>query len=187
MIYNYNRFIKLNENVEHWNKKLLDYSWKGDLNGVKECIENGADVNCKDNDGWTPLMYSSDNGHLKIVKYLIKNGVDVNCKDIGGSTPLIWSSYDGHFGIVKVLIENGADVNCKSNGGYTPLMFSSTRGYLEIVKVLIENGTDWNIKNKYNRDFMDFLSKENKEIITREYPEQYKEYLFKKEVEKYNL
>jgi ankyrin repeat protein len=144
MIYNYNRFIKLNENVQEWNEKLLNYSGKGNLNGVKECIENGTDVNCKDHYGWTPLIVSSRYGHLEIV---------------------------------KVLIENGADVNCKNNKGWTSLMFSSYKGYLKIVKTLIDNGADWNIKNIYNEDFVFYLSKKNKEIIIREYPEEYKKYL----------
>jgi ankyrin repeat protein len=154
MIYNYNRFVKLNENVQEWNKKLLDYSWRGDLNGVKECIENGTDVNCENKHGNTPLMLSSVKGHLEIV---------------------------------KTLIENGANVNCKSNYGNTPLIRASYYGHLEIVKTLIEIGVDWNIKNDDNGDFVDYLSKKNKKIIIREYPEQYKEYLFKKDVEKYNL
>jgi ankyrin repeat protein len=154
MIYNYNRFVKLNENVQKWNYKLLDYSKNGNLNGVIECIKNGADVNCEDNDGWTPLILSSFYGHLEIV---------------------------------KILIENGGNVNCKSNYGNTPLMESSYSGHLEIVKLLIENGTDWNIKNKYNNDFMYYLSEENKEIIIKEYPEEYELYILKKDVEKYNL
>jgi ankyrin repeat protein len=153
MIYNYNRFVKLNENID-WNQKLLDYSWSGDLKGVKECLENGADVNCKDKWGQTPLMESS---------------------------------YYGYLEIVKVLIENGVDVNCKNDNGDTPLMNSSHMNHLEIVKVLIENGADWNIKDDDNWDFMDYLSKENEEIIIKKYPEEYELYKLKKDVEKYNL
>jgi ankyrin repeat protein len=187
MIYNYNRFVKLNESVQEWNDKLLDYSMYGNLKGVKECIKNGVDVNCKNNGGWTSLMYSSYNGHLEIVKTLIENGVDVNCKTNIGWTPLMYSSYNGHLEIVKVLIENGAEINCKNNYGGTPLLWSSSNSHLEIVKLLIENGADWNIKNKDKKDFMYYLSDKNKEMMTREYPEEYKEYLFKKDVEKYNL
>jgi ankyrin repeat protein len=187
MIYNYNRFVKLNENVQEWNDKLLDYSWNGDLKGVKECLENGADVNYKSYGDSTPLMLSSVRGHLEIVKTLIKNSVDVNCKNIFGDTPLIRASYYGHLEIVKLLIENGADVNCKDKDGWTPLMNSSHMNHLEIVKTLIENGADWNIKNIYNEDFVFYLSKKNKEIIIREYPEEYELYILKKDVEKYNL
>jgi ankyrin repeat protein len=169
MIYNYKRFTEeyiLNENIFDkifnknkdidWNNKLLNYSSNGNLKGVKKCLENGADVNCEDNDGWTPLISSSNNGYLEIVKVLIENGADVNCK-------------------------------CKCKYGSTPLIWASRYDNLEIVKLLIENGADWNMKDKDKKDFMNYLSKKNKEIIIREYPEQYKEYLFKKDVEKYNL
>jgi ankyrin repeat protein len=154
MIYNYNKFIMLNESVQEWNDKLLEYSRNGNLKGVKGCLKNGAEVNCKDYYNKTPLLLSSLSGHLEIV---------------------------------KTLIENGAEVNCKGNYGWTPLTLSSFHGHLKIIKVLIENGADWNIKNMYNRDFMYYLLNEDKETIIREYPEEYKEYLFKKDVEKYNL
>jgi ankyrin repeat protein len=62
------KYIKLFEqHVEDWNNKLLDYSWSGNLNSVKQSIKNGANVNCKDNYGWTQLHYSSSNGYLNIV------------------------------------------------------------------------------------------------------------------------
>ena len=41
---------------------------------IAKClVENsfaGADVNASDEDGYTPLMYASKNGHLEIVRYL---------------------------------------------------------------------------------------------------------------------
>jgi ankyrin repeat protein len=67
------------------------------------------------------------------------------------------------------------------------MLWSSSNSHLEIVKLLIENDADWNIKNKDKKDFMYYLSDKEKKKIIREYPEEYKEYLFKKDVEKYNL
>jgi ankyrin repeat protein len=162
------------------NKKLLNYSRKGDLNGVKQTIKNGADVNCKSNEGWTPLHWSSYWNRLDIVKYLIEHGADVNCKDSYGWTPLHWSSQEGYLDIVKYLIEYGADVNCESINGWTPLHRSSFSGHLNIVKHLIEHGADWFIKNKYNKYFIDYLPNKNKEIIIKKYPKQYEKFLANK-------
>jgi ankyrin repeat protein len=158
---------------------LILSSRNGHLEIVKVLIENGAEVNCKNYDGDTPLIFSSQYGHSEIVKVLIENGADVNCKNIFKWTPLIRASYRGHLEIVKVLIENGVDVNCKNDNGDTPLHISSRYGHLEIVKCLIEYGVDWNIKNNHNKDFLDYLSNENKDIIIKEYPEQYRKHILK--------
>ena len=37
-------------------------------------ISKGANVNAKDDDGWTPLHYAVREGHTKIIELLKKNG-----------------------------------------------------------------------------------------------------------------
>jgi len=49
---------------------LLDACEDGDLEKVKQLLENGADVNAKDKDGLTALMYASYNGHKEVVELL---------------------------------------------------------------------------------------------------------------------
>ena len=55
---------------------------------VSLLLEKGADVNAKNNDGWTPLHWASENGHEAIVSLLLEKGADVNAKDNDGETPL---------------------------------------------------------------------------------------------------
>lgn len=59
-------------------------------------IEKGADVNAKDNDGKTPLMFASAFDNSRVVKLLIGKGADVNAKDNGGWSALIYAAYDGN-------------------------------------------------------------------------------------------
>eukprot|EP00919_Chromeraceae_sp_WS-2016_P076936 GHVR01182052.1.p1 GENE.GHVR01182052.1~~GHVR01182052.1.p1 ORF type:complete len:116 (+),score=15.91 GHVR01182052.1:30-377(+) len=75
-------------------------------------IDKGADVNSRENDGYTPLIWASNRGHTDIARLLIDKGADVNSKDKDGTTPLISASEFGHTEIVRFLIEKGADVNC---------------------------------------------------------------------------
>ena len=109
---------------------------------VKRKIEDGADVNEKDNEyGATPLHHASATGNLEVVQQLIKAGADVNAKDNEcGATPLHHASYQGHLEIVQQLIKAGADVKAKAKGGGTPLGMAKVDGHTEIVNLLIENG-----------------------------------------------
>jgi ankyrin repeat protein len=55
---------------------------------VLACHAEGADVNAKDEGGWTPLHQAAWNGRKEIVELLITKGADVNTKDMPGRTPL---------------------------------------------------------------------------------------------------
>jgi ankyrin repeat protein len=114
------------------------------LEMVKLFLEKGADVNDKDNDGWTPLHYACESGHFEIVKYLISLDVDVNAKDDEGWTPLHWAR---NIETAKLLIEKGAKVNVKDNDGRSPLHIACEYGYTEIAKLLIEKGANVNVED----------------------------------------
>ena len=63
--------------------------WNGDLEGVQAELDNGVDVDEKD-DLWgrTPLHIAAEEGHKEIAELLIANGADVNAKTDYGETPL---------------------------------------------------------------------------------------------------
>ncbi len=46
---------------------------------VRELLSTGADVNSKDNNGWTALRSAAYNGHTEIAKILIEAGADLSC------------------------------------------------------------------------------------------------------------
>jgi len=99
----------------------------GDAEGVKEFLAGGADVNAKNQRGWTPLFTAAYYGHKEIVELLISKGADVNAKtDKGGSTPLHTADNKE---IAELLIAEGADVNAKNDGGKTPLDYAETDNF----------------------------------------------------------
>ncbi|MEI6519773.1 MAG: ankyrin repeat domain-containing protein [bacterium] len=132
------------------------------------------DINAKNAQGFTPLMYSlatggktvavllanganvkmgNNNGMQPIhaatsadtIQILLKNGADVNAHDNTNSTPLHYAAQSFDVNWVKTLIANKATLNPVNNYGDSPLMLARVP---EIVKVLIENGADCNAKNK---------------------------------------
>ena len=80
-----------------------------DINIIKSCIADVADVNARYNKGSTVLMYAAQNGHTEIAKLLLSAGADINVRDNYGFTSLIYAAYYGHTEIAKLLIDAGAD------------------------------------------------------------------------------
>src|SRR5208282_793262 len=62
------------------------------------------DVNTKNKDGNTALIYSSFKGYKGIAELLINKGADINAKNRYGSTALILASDRGYKEVVELLI-----------------------------------------------------------------------------------
>ena len=143
------------------NDDLFDAANRGDLKKVKRLLNEGADVNAKDEDGWTPLHWAAYYGHLNVVKLLVDRGADVNAKSKAGETPLHWAAANGHLDVVEFLVDRGADVNAKSKAGWTPLHLAADKGHLDIAKLLLDRGADINAKNGGGKTPLD-LAREKK-------------------------
>jgi cytohesin len=142
---------------------------RGDIEGVKQYLVSGVDVNAKGRFGETPLDWAIDedrtetadllrkhggkhstinmaawSGDAKGVKEFLAAGSDVNAKDKYGRTPLHLAAEEGHKEIVELLISKGADLNAKGGRfGRTPLHQAATK---EIAELLIAKGADVNAK-----------------------------------------
>ncbi|MDP6361495.1 MAG: ankyrin repeat domain-containing protein, partial [Planctomycetota bacterium] len=103
----------------------------GNIEAVKQHLDDGADVNAKGRWGSTPL-HAADN--KEIAELLIAEGADVNAKTESGSTPLHRADNKE---IAELLIAKGADVNAKSENGVTPLHRAALHGHKEIAKLFI--------------------------------------------------
>ncbi|HUV49570.1 MAG TPA: ankyrin repeat domain-containing protein [Anaerolineae bacterium] len=94
---------------------LMQVAEKGDINGVKALLDQGADVN-ESFYGNTALMSASSCGHTDVVKLLIERGVNVNTMTQIGSSALGYAAIGGHRDVMKILIDNGANVDAAIRG-----------------------------------------------------------------------
>ena len=114
-------------------------------------IDNGAHVDSKDNDGWTPLFFACQSNNLAVAGLLLKAGADVNWKDNDGMSTLHWASRNGQVGIAEFLLAKGADVNCKDNNESTPLHEACQNSNMAIAELLLSN--DAHINEEDNNGF----------------------------------
>ena len=89
--------------------------------GVRQCLDAGADPNAKGKDGQAPLHLAAKSGTSEIVAALIEAGADIEAPNEFGWTPLHEAAAHCISEIVSVLLEAKADVGARNNVGQTPL------------------------------------------------------------------
>ena len=105
-------------------KLFFDAIKQNDIEAVEVLLEEGVDVNAKDNYGATPLISAAFFGYTEIAELLLEAGADPNIKDKDGWTPLMIAAMDGKTGVVKLLLKAGADPNAKNKEGETALYWA---------------------------------------------------------------
>jgi len=59
-------------------------------------LKKGADIDVKNNDGWTALHNAAKGWHKAIVHLLLEKGADVDAKNNDGLTALYWTTEGKH-------------------------------------------------------------------------------------------
>lgn len=87
----------------------------GDLKKIQELIEFGIDVNSKNENGHSPLMLASYNGHYEAAKFLLDLGADVQSVDNSSNSILMGVVFKGHASIFELLVEAGANLDYENS------------------------------------------------------------------------
>ena len=66
--------------------RLMYLANEGDLEGIREVLDSGTNVNFKDIDRRTALHVAACQGRPDVVELLLKRGAEVNLEDRWGST-----------------------------------------------------------------------------------------------------
>ncbi|KAJ9567012.1 hypothetical protein OSB04_002978 [Centaurea solstitialis] len=88
--------------------RLMFFSSEGDLEGIKELLDSGTDVNFKDIDNRTALHVAACQGFTDVAQLLLERGAEVDPKDRWGSTPLADAIHYKNHDVIKLLEKHGA-------------------------------------------------------------------------------
>jgi ankyrin repeat protein len=126
-----------------------------ELEKARNLISRGADVNFRNEDGWTTLMYACGNKTpvaVEIVKLLLEKGADVNIVDADGWSALMVACSNKGTEIVKLLLEKEANINLRDEDGQTALIIAcieiKSESDFELVKSLLDWGADINSRDE---------------------------------------
>ncbi len=136
------------------NKELIKFSTKGKIDKVRTLLQSGADVNCRDEKGWTSAHWASARGYMDVLDLLIKEGSELTAISNNGLTLLHVAAWYGRKDMVAFLIKE-IEVNVVSNEGFTPLQMAaaglaaSAEGKQQIatVEFLIDSGASVSSKD----------------------------------------
>lgn len=132
---------------------------------VRTAIRSGANLNERNSDNQTPLLYvASFKFEYKLaVNYaeqLLRAGAFIDSQDKNGNTALhiaahSWSNDD----LVFLLLNYGANTDIKNNEGFTVLhMLAKSAHKLKLAKILLDFGTDINIRDNQGRTALHIAS-----------------------------
>nr|XP_020024173.1 ankyrin repeat and SOCS box protein 3 [Castor canadensis] len=121
-----------------WNS-LHQASFQGNAEIIKLLLEKGANKECQDDFGITPLFVAAQYGKLESLSILISSGANVNCQALDKATPLFIAAQEGHLECVELLLSSGADPDlyCNEDNWQLPIHAAAQMGHAKILDLLI--------------------------------------------------
>lgn len=114
----------------------------GDEASVDTAIAAGAQVNCEDKIGRTPLLYAARGGRLRVCQHLVRLGADVLSSDRDGRNALHYSARRGHTDVARWFIGQGLSVARTDVHALTPLHQATLGKNAAMVDMLLRAGSD---------------------------------------------
>ena len=92
----------------------------GRLDEVQKALDDGMDVNSRDNHGSTLLHVACQNGNKKLVKALLRRHADINAINKSGNTSLHFCFMYAYYGLAEYIMSIGANDTIRNHKSQTP-------------------------------------------------------------------
>ena len=109
----------------------------GDMRGVEQWLEQGANVNAVGALKRTPLIVAAFCDHPQLVKLLLEKGARHDAADSNGMSPLHATVIVGGVDSAKLLIAGGANVNNRDAAERTALHVAAATNQVALVELLL--------------------------------------------------
>lgn len=135
------------ENCSYYEINLFDAIKYNQPAVVAFHIQRGTNLNVKNKNGYTPLMYAAYYNNQEIAKQLIDAGVELDCLSVYQESAAFIALKENSHCIWNLLVDAGVNVKIQNGKGATMLMVAASNGDNEIVRKLIKNGVDINLQD----------------------------------------
>eukprot|EP00210_Caulerpa_lentillifera_P005609 g5365.t1 len=132
---------------------------------AKELIAHGANIDLREDDGWTPLHVAAEKNSLDVAKELIAHGANIDLQEYTiGASPFSIAIQMNSTDIIKEFIACGANIDLPNTlDGLSPLHIVAQKNSIDIAKELIIHGANIDLQSKNGASPL-YVATQNKSI-----------------------
>lgn len=120
---------------------------------MKLLISHGAQIEARDSQGHTALMYAVTGISMPVVELLLDHGAQTEARDSKGQTALMYTVVRFSLFAAELLLDRGAQIEAADYGGCTALLHAIVASIsgISAVKLLVERGAHIEARDKQGK------------------------------------
>lgn len=116
---------------------LMTAAYRGQSDIMRQLIYRGADIECQDQLGYTPLCHAVLGHQVSCADILLQDGSSLDvCENQGHKMPIHFAAASGDWKMVNLLLSNGASVRTKSGEGLSALEYGKNSSEPLVVEIM---------------------------------------------------
>ena len=105
-------------------RDILKICRSGSVEDLTQAVDAGVNLNLRNKNSASPLMFAAQSNTSEIIDILIKAGAEINAQDNSGNTALIYAASYNTDDVVNALLDAGADMETVNDAGYKALDYA---------------------------------------------------------------
>ena len=102
-------------------------------------LNMGAEIDSKDNNWRTPLMWSVKRNHVRCAEILLDYKASVDLQDADGDSALHMACGQGHAAIANLLLDRGASLTLQNKRGHDCLEVAAKAGSTDVAVTIVKH------------------------------------------------